>query len=754
MDDSNGTNLLFPQQSLDNEIMERKSSFVLWFSGIESDDTSIVGEKAVKLSSLRQAKFPVSDGFVVSSYVYFQFLHHNKLIHKINQLLSTVHFEQPESLMQVSMHIKKLIMQAEVPEEIAKELFVAYKTLGGAFKHAAVTVSGSPLHDFQHGGQAQTVFVTGEANLLLAVRELWASLFEPAAILSRHERTIDHFRSGNAVIVQKQIHAEKSGLLFTEDPVTQNKSTIVIEAIYGLSELLKEGKVTPDHYEVKKSSLLLSNQTVAKQDIMLKIDGDKKKQVKVPSDKQKLTKNQILDLAVLGKKLEKHLYFPQTIEWAIEKNTIFIVHTSNLTPHPTAKQVQDAPSANLPLLLKGSSAAQGIARGQVKLIKGINDLRHFMQGDIFVASHTTSQFVDTMKKAGGIITDKGGWMSHAAVIAREHGIPAVIGTEKAMTSLKQGQVVTVHGTTGSVYQGTSSAASQLQSKTKLSVTLTNASQLEDNNQLNRALLQGDSVIKHLGIHPKKLIKDGKQQKYIDAIAEQLISIAKKMHPHQVIYQATSMTSAEYHTLAGGDDIEHSEQNPLIGFRGAYRYLHDPESFKLELEGIKKARKKWNNIEIMIPYVRNVKELVEVKRIMQTAGIGRSKDFKLWLSIETPATVILLEKLIEEGIDGVAIGINNLTTLILGTDKHNSSVAKEFDEIDPAVLWALEQTITTAKKHHLESLLFGQTPSFYPALFGKLIRWGITNISVTSNGFEATKNYITEAERKFPPYAED
>lgn len=704
--------------------MERKSSAILWFSEIEKDETGSVGEKGVQLAELSQAKFPIPEGFVISSSVYFQFLHRNRLIPQITQLLSTINFELPESVMQVTKHIKKLILQAQIPDEIVKEIFAAYQTLGGTFTPPAVVLIPSPMHSFSPAsftGHHQTMFnVQGEANVLLTIREIWASLFEPAALLYRQHHGLDHFRSTYAVIIQKQIAAETSGFLFTTNPLTNDKSKIVIEAIYGLSELLQQGKVTPDRYEVNKAKLLLEKSETARQEVMLTIEKDNPKEVKVgkAADKQKLTMNQILDLALIGKELEKHRYFPQTITWAIENKKIYLLKATNTTPtHAQTKANQSVIAEKLPLLLQGSSAAPGIARGRVKLLQTNKDMTTIMPGDILVASQTTPHYVALMKKAGGIITDTGGWTSHAAMVARELGIPAVIGTEKATSVLRSGQVVTVNGTRGEVYQGGSAGTSIPSTKTKVFINV-HDSHLDDHAK--------EQVSGALFVH-------GTKQR--NNLSEELERVGKAMHPQTVLYQTSNVSFDEH------------EPNPLLGFHGTHRYLHEPEVFKRELEAIKKVRKHWTNIAILLPYVRTVKELVEIKYLLNASGLHRATDCKLWMTVETPANVVLLEKFIAVGIDGIAINVHTLTSLMLGTDRHNNKVAQEFDELNPAVLWALEQTITTAKKHHIETSLFGQIPSFYPALFERLIKWGITSIAVTPPAIEQTKNALLHYERK-------
>jgi pyruvate,water dikinase len=745
--------------------MARRSSSILWFSEIDKEDIKTVGGKGLNLGEMVQNGFPVPDGFVVSSYAYSQFLRHNNLTTRIHQLLSTVHFARPDSLMQVSMHIKKLIMEGKMSDELVKEIFDSYKKLGGVFKNALVAVRSSAttedLPTASFAGQQETYLnVHGEANLLLKIREAWASLFEPRAMFCRHEQNFDHFRIGIAVIVQKMIESEKSGVMFTLDPVINDKSKIIVEAIYGLGEMIVQGEVTPDHYEVTKSDLQIINPVITTQNVMLKKVGGENKQIKISSrdaKKQKITNNQILDLALLGKKLEKHYYFPQDIEWAIEKNKIYIVQTRAITTiHTVDGTKTDSTIANkLPIVLKGTPASPGIVCGPVKILNNARDMGSILPGDILIVPQTNPDFIATMKKAGAIITDKGGRTSHAAIICRELGIPAVVGTEKSTSILRSGLIVTVNGTTGEIYKGAVSThtdhAKTFKTATRVYVMLPPSliEKVTTEPIDGVGLLQAESVITDIGIHPKKLIQEGKQHIYVNKLAEALETVCKAIAPRPVVYQLSNLQTTDYRALIGGEEFEPVEANPLLGLRGAHRYIHDTAVFKLELEAIKKVRDKngLNNLWMTIPFVRTVNELIEVKRIISAADLHRSPTFKLWMSIEVPSNVILLDKFIEAGIDGISIGTDDLTALLLGTDKNNSEVSKAFDEQNPAVLWALEQIIKTAHKHHITSSIYGQAPSLQSSLIEKLITWGISSVSVSPDALDVTRHRIAEAERK-------
>jgi len=747
-----------------------KTHAIYWFTEVDKHDVDVVLGKGANLGEMVKAGFPVPDGFIVSSHAYFQFLKANNLTTKINHLIRTINFEEPTSLMQVSAHIKKLIMHGEITEELQHEIFSSYRRLGGVLNDPLVAIRSSAtaedLPTASFAGQQETFLnIQGEANVLLKVKEAWASLFEPRAMFYRHEKNFDHFRVGIAIVVQKMVHAETSGIMFTIDPVTNTKSKIIIEAIYGLGELIVQGSTTPDHYEVNKSTLEIEEKTVAEQHLLLEKVGAKNQLVAVEkklADKQKISDKQIKALAELGKRLERHYYFPQDIEWAIEKNQIYIVQTRAITTIHEPKKGHDL-QVTLPLLLTGAPASPGMASGPVKQVTTVKDLSKVLPGDILVAPQTNPDYVPAMKKAAGIVTEKGGRTSHAAIVSRELGIPAVVGADTAMTLLKSDMIVTIDGKKGEIYKGsiltpttqekrTYVPAKKLSTATKLYVNLGQPDLAEQTAALpvdGIGLLRAEFMMADIGIHPKKMIHDGKGHVYSEKLAEQMARFCQAFAPRPVVYRSSDFKTNEYRDLVGGKAYEPVEPNPLLGYRGAYRYIHDPKVFGLELEAINLVRNKMGlkNLWVMIPYVRTVHELVLVKKMMYAHGLVRSASFKIWMMVEIPSNVILLEEFIKAGIDGVSIGSNDLAMLILGTDRDNSEVAPAFNELNEAVLQALRHVVKTAHKHNITSSICGQAPSLYPSLVEHLVDWGISSISVTPDAIENVRKTIYKYERK-------
>lgn len=741
---------------------------VLWFSEIDKDDIGLVGGKGANLGEMTKAGFPVPNGFIVTAQAYYKFLKENNLDKKISHLINTLNFQNPHSLKQVSSLIKKEIKEGKIADDLKLDIFNAYKKLGGTFSDPLVAVRSSAtaedLPNASFAGQQETYLnVKGDTNLILKIKDCWASLFEERAIFYRHENKYDHFRVGIAVPVQKMIESDASGVMFTIDPVSNDKSKIVIEAVFGLGEMIVQGKATPDHYEVSKADNEIIRKEISTQAKMMKKYGDINKEVSVPflqRKRQKIKNDEIIELYKLGKKLEKHYYFPQDAEWAIEKGKVYLVQTRPITTIKE-KSAKEQPKTSVDfgkLLLKGSGASPGIVTGHARIIRNSSQIGSIESGEVLVAEQTNPDFVPAMKKAIAIVTDLGGRTSHAAIVSREIGIPAVVGTNDATKKLKNGDVITVNGETGEIFHGGSFVFTKSQDlepdediKTATSVYVNLAEpELADKTSRRRAdgvgLLRAEFMIAGIGVHPKKMIRDGKKREFIDRLSDQLEVFCSAFNPRPVVYRATDFKTNEYRNLTGGKEFEPVEPNPMLGYRGAYRYIHDPEVFELEIEAIKQVRNKkgFKNLWLMIPFVRTPQELLAVKKIVSAQGLYRSPSFKLWMMVEIPSNVILLEEFIALGIDGISIGTNDLTMLILGTDRDNGEVAHEFDERNPAVLWALEKVIKTAGKHNVTSSICGQAAS-YSDILDVAIRSGVTSVSVSPDLIPAVRKMIAQKE---------
>jgi len=751
--------------------------YVLWFYEIDKDDIPTVGGKGANLGEMTKAGFPVPGGFVVTSSAYVHMIEVNNLEDKIKAMLKDLNVEDATALNRASHQVIELIEKSPFPKDIEEQVFKAYDKLGNnPWVAVRSSATAEDLPEASFAGQQETYLnVRGDASVIVHIRKAWASLFEPRAIYYRVQQGFDHFKVALAVPVQKMVQSDISGIMFSINPVTNDKTHIVIEAVWGLGENIVQGAVTPDHYEVDKSELKLIQHKTVHQDIEMVRSGEGNIQRKVPSsrqDKRKLTDAQAVEVATLGKKLQQHYFFPQDSEWAIENGKLYVVQTRpittvNATTTKNEASKTEAKKITGKLILEGQPASPGVVTGIVNILKSAKEINKIKRGDILITDMTTPDFVPAMKRAVAIVTNKGGQTSHAAIVSRELGVPCIVGTKTATTTLKQGRVITVDGAAGKVYESELSASSVnfapaestytaptefLKTATKVYVNLGEpelAVEIAKRHVDGVGLLRAEFMMAGIGIHPKKLIHDGKSQVFVDRLAEGIGKICTAFGDRPVVYRASDFKTNEYSHLKGGEQYEPSEPNPMLGYRGAYRYIHDPDVFDLELEAIKKVRNEMGlkNLSLMIPFVRNVKELKEVKKIVIASGLSRTQTFKLWMMVEIPVNVILLDEFIDVGIDGISVGTNDLTMLMLGTDRDNETVSADYDERNPAVLWALQHIIRTAHKRGITVSVCGQAPSSHPDVAEFLCREGVTSVSVTPDVIDKTRQILYDTELK-------
>lgn len=743
--------------------------YVKWFKDLSKQDINIAGGKGANLGELTQAGISVPPGFVVLSNAYFDFLEHNKLRAKIHQILSSTDVNDPNQLNDSSQKVQKILHDAEIPKNISQEIMESYAKLGA--KTAVAVRSSATAEDLPEasfaGQQESYLNVIGDANVVQKVRQCWMSLFGSRSIFYREQQKFDHFKVGIAVPIQKMVQSEISGIMFTVDPISQNRDSLVIEAVYGLGDYIVQGVVTPDHFEVSKTTGKITGKIIANQTIMEVRKAQGVQEVKVPkskSDKQKISDKYVLQLAEIGKKIHKHYFFPQDIEWALAKGKLYIIQARPITTL-SDNVVTELPSTeHREPILKGAPASPGIVSGPVKQVPDVKHLDKVLKGDILVTDMTTPDFVPAMKRAAGIVTNRGGLTSHAAIVSRELGVPCVVGTTTATKILLDGMIITINGGAGEVYKGsvsvkpvTITAPTHPEhvaaiTATKVYVNLGEpelAEKIAAKHVDGVGLLRAEFMIAGIGTHPKKLIAEGKQRIFIDKLSLGLESFCKAFGNRPVIYRATDFKTNEYRSLKGGELYEPEESNPMLGFRGAYRYIKNPDVFNLELEAIKQVRNNLGhkNLWLMIPFVSTVEEMSEVKKLVAASGLYRNASFKLLMMVEIPANVILLDEFIDVGIDGVSIGSNDLTMLTLGIDRDNADVAANFDERNPAVLASLEKIVKTCVKRKIMCGICGQAPSEYPEIVEMLVKWGITSISVNPDTIERTRDIVYHCEER-------
>jgi pyruvate,water dikinase len=764
---------------------------ILWFSEIDHSNLAEVGGKGANLGELTKAKIPVPNGFCVTAQAYYYFLERSGLKKKIGGLLSGLDPENNKKLNAVAKEIKKSILGAKMPEDLVAEIKESYAQLGGMPVAVRSSATAEDLPDASFAGQQSTYLnILTPVEVVKAVQKCYASLFEARAIYYRIVQKYDHMKVGLAVPVQNLVASEKAGILFTVDPVTENADQLVIEAGFGLGEAVVLGAITPDRYVVDKKTLKIVSKEVNAQtwQIVKNIHGGDK-HLSVPKSKQKeqkLTDDQIIKLAEIGVKIESHYGKPQDTEWAIEGEKIFFVQSRPVTTlgkTQSQKSISDGAEAQdkdqtgavdeseAEVLLKGAAASLGVTFGAVKIIHSPSEIDKIMQGDILVTEMTTPDYVPAMKKAAAIITDVGGRTCHAAIVSRELGIPCVVGTGTATHTLKTGQMVTVDGSKGLVYKGkvkskatadevhpqVAGSGSQISEEvpitgTKVYVNLGEPSLAEAVAKLpvdGVGLLRAEFMIAELGEHPKAMVKAGRGDDYVKALVEGISTIASAFSPRPVVYRATDFKTNEYKGLKGGAEFEPDEDNPMIGYRGASRYIAEPDMFALEIKAIKKVREERDlkNVWVMIPFVRTVTEMKTVMKMMEDQGLKQSQDFKIWMMCEVPSNVILLERFLDLGIDGISIGSNDLTQLTLGVDRDNQTLAETFDERDEAVALSIQYVIKTCRKRNVTCSICGQAPSVYPEITEMMVKSGTTSVSVTPDVILSTRKVIASVEKR-------
>lgn len=743
---------------------------VAFFKQIDKHDLPLVGGKGANLGEMTQAGFPVPDGFAVTVESYDRFIEQNNLHQKINEIVSEIDVNNPEQLQSGSIRIQNLIKKGEIPNDVKDETIKAYKKLSGRFSKALVAVRSSATAEDLPGAsfagqQATFLNVKGENNLLEAVRDCWASLFTARAVFYRAENKIKTSQVKISVIVQEMVQSEVSGVMFSIDPVTNDKESIIVEAVWGLGEMIVQGAVVPDSYKVQKDTYFILSKEISDQKVQLIRKGEKTEERPVPEkiiNKQKITDDEIIKLAKLAQKLQEHYYFPQDIEWAKQDGKLYITQTRPITTiEKTGKTIEkdgDTFKVSEAAILHGAAASPGVGSGHVRVLKSPKEINKVGKGDILVASMTSPDYVPAMKKAAAIVTDEGGLTSHAAIVSRELGVPCVVGTGEATKLLKDNDIITVDGSKGAVYMGSRTVKEEkvvkkvykpVRTATRVYVNLAEAERVEEVAKRHVdgvGLLRAEFMIANIGIHPKQAIKEKKQEHFISELEKGLTKFVSAFDPRPVVYRATDFKTNEYRALPHGEAWEPVEPNPLMGFRGAYRYVSHPDVFNLELQAIKRVRRKYKNLWMMIPFVRSPEELRRVRRLIAAEDMLES-TFKLWMMVELPVNVILLNDFIDVGIDGVSIGSNDLTMLLLGTDRDNSEVAEEFDERSKAVRWALRRIIKTCQKRKISVSICGQAPSTYEDLVERLVKYGITSLSVNPDAIERVREVVarTEAE---------
>jgi len=772
-------------------IGSKKRQLIAWFDEVRNKDIPLVGGKGANLGELRAAKIPVPNGFNVTAPAFYYFLEQTKIKNYIAKVLKGLDPENSKALNKASKDIKNKILSVDFPKDLDKAIEGAYHKLGGFEVAVRSSATAEDLPDASFAGQQATYLnIKGKKDVLQAVHNCYASLFEARAIYYRIINKFDHMKVGIAVPVQAMVQSDVSGIMFTVDPMDEKSGYLSIEAGYGLGEAVVSGSITPDHYLVDKKTFEIVSKEMNSQPWKIVRDtkkgGDKHVDVpKIKRKEQKLSDKKIIELAKIGVRTEEHYKGkPQDTEWAMENEELYLVQSRPITTLDKSEAGEKVPDkkadedekgediSKMNVILKGIAASMGVASGAVNIIHSPKEIDKIKKGEVLVTEMTTPDFVPAMRRASAIVTDTGGRTCHAAIVSRELGIPCVVGSGTATHDLKAGQVITVDGKKGMVYKGKAKVTATLDqvigekpaiggraiveevpiTGTKVYVNLAEphlAEQVASQPVDGVGLLRAEFIIAEMGEHPQAMVKAGKSDKYVKKLVDGIGVIASAFNPRPVVYRTTDFKTNEYRGLKGGDKYEGQEANPMIGYRGASRYLAEPDLFALELEAIKKVREEQDlkNLWMMIPFVRTVDEMTKVKKLVEDSGLVRGQDFKLWMMCEVPSNVILLEEFIKLGIDGISIGSNDLTQLTLGVDRDNEKLGPQYDERDEAVQLSIQYVIKTCRKHNITCSICGQAPSDFPEIVETMVKAGTTSVSVTPDRILQTRKIIASIEKK-------
>ena len=759
---------------------------VAWLEDVRSTDVDGVGGKAASLGELTAAGLPVPSGFVVTAGTYREFIENADIDEELFSAVDVDH-EDTDALRKAHERAHDLIMNTPVPGDVREGILSAYRGLGDGERFVAVRSSATAedLPDASFAGQQETFLNVRENALIERVKECWASLFSQRAIYYRNRQGFPHAEVDIAVVVQEMVPAEKSGVLFTSHPSTGDPR-IIIEAAWGLGEAVVSGSVSPDNYVIDKESGEAETITVADKKVMMLKDEETGETVErpVPDDKRSkrvLDDDEIAELAALGRQVEDHYDAPQDVEWAIHDGEVYMLQSRPITTISDDDIVADVdadgaaanggveaesadaePAEAEDVLFRGLGSSPGIASGQARIITKLDHLDQVGDGDIIVTEMTMPDMVPAMKRAAGIVTDEGGMTSHAAIISRELGVPAVVGTGSATRKLEDGQPITIDGDKGTVREGTEPEEETPEpiedARPKTPVKPMTATEVKVNVSIPEAaeraaatgadgvgLLRTEHMVLSLGKTPSRYIAENGERAYVDELVDGIRTAAEEFYPRPVRVRTLDAPTDEFRQLEGGAD-EPREHNPMLGYRGIRRSLDNPDLFAHELEAFRRIYGMgYDNVEIMFPLVNDAEDVARARTLLREAGVDPGK--REWgVMVETPASALEVESMAKEGIDFVSFGTNDLTQYTLAVDRNNERVADRFDELHPAVLKLIGDTIETCREHDVKTSICGQAAS-KPRMVQFLVEKGVSSVSANIDAVRDVQHEVKRVEQR-------
>ncbi|MBE6081929.1 phosphoenolpyruvate synthase [Acidilutibacter cellobiosedens] len=775
--------------------------YIKWFDEISKEDIPIVGGKGANLGELTQKGVSVPPGFCITAKAYSDFISKEELGDKIRRKIEGLDIEDSAKLQMRSLEIRDIINNSPMPNEIKEEIERAYKEFSiktrieNPFVAVRSSATAEDLPEASFAGQQDTyLHISRIDEVLRYTRKCWASLWTARAIYYREKQNFDHFQVSLSVVIQKMINSEKSGVMFTANPITNDVNQLMINASWGLGEAVVSGTVSPDEYILDKCNKKVVEKHISEKVVMVVKNEEDIGTVEVRvSDflgydfinKQCLTEEEIDELAEYGIKIENIYENYEDIEWGFDKDTkkLYILQARPITTlkNRVKKEVNSmGEKKELNVLTKGLSASPGIACGNVKNISNISEISRIEDGDVIVTVMTNPDMVPAMRRARAVVTDEGGRTCHAAIVSRELGIPCIVGTKTATETLKEGMSITVDATRGVVYEGKvfkkekeDTGKSDISSQnpaaldnlvyqlspitaTKIYMNLGEPSIINRYKELpfdGIGLMRTEFIFTNMiGAHPMYLVKTNQGKVLIDKMSEGITTVAQAIYPKPIVVRLSDFRTNEFRGLKGGDEVEPVENNPMIGWRGVSRYISPEyeEGFRLECRALKKVREEYGltNVWAMLPFVRTTWELVKVKEIMASEGLVQGNNFKLWIMAEVPSVVFEAEEFAQL-VDGFSIGSNDLTQLIMGADRDSGILNNMgyFDERNEAVKKAISILIKATHKYGKTISICGQGPSQYPEFAEFLVQEGIDSMSVNPDTVNYTRRLVASVEQR-------
>ncbi len=741
---------------------------IVWLEDVRIEDVPSVGGKGASLGEMIHAEIPVPRGFAVTAQAFRRFLDETGIG---KQLFATirVNVDNAKELSTAAEAAKNLVLAAKMPQQMRRDIVSAYKELGrreGENPLVAVRSSATAedMPEASFAGQQETFLnVKGAEDVVSAVQKCWASLYGARAIFYRVKQGFDHESVNISAVVQKMVNAAKSGVMFTSNPTTGAPEAI-IEGSWGFGEAIVSGSVSPDTYVIDRKTRQIKANIATKKTMVVRDQNTGETVSKeVPIDlqnKRVLSDAELFTILDLGELIEDHYESPQDVEWAIENGEVFIVQSRPVTTIKNKEEQRtDVATAEPVKLLEGLGASPGQASGRVKIIQAVDELDRVLDGDILVTGMTSPDMVPAMRRAAAIVTDEGGLTSHAAIVSRELGVPAVVGTKQATKTLTDGALVTVDGERGIIFSGrleaktpiagpipVSAAKPVTATEVKVNVSIAEATERAVATGADGVgLLRVEHMILGMGKHPHWYIEHNQKDMFINELEKGIRVVVDAFFPRPVWVRTLDAPTDEFREMEGGEE-EPIEPNPMLGWRGIRRDLRDVEVFKMQLQTIKNLiNYGYDNIGIMLPLVQHQSEVRLAKQIIAEMGID-FRQIDVGIMIEIPASALIIEDLIAEGIDFVSFGTNDLTQYTLAVDRNNENVAALYNEQHPAVLKLVEYVIQRCNKAGVVTSICGQAGSD-PKMADILVRMGISSISSNIDAVSRVREAVARTEMR-------